>query len=115
MIGAAGVALTITVTGLEAGETHPLASVCVTVYVPLVLIVIELAVDVVDHTLLNPYELERITCPPAQNVVGPFAEITGAAGNGFTVTTVGVEGFEVQPFPSVTVTVYEPAVDTVID
>lgn len=37
------------------------------------------------------------TFPPAQNVNGPEAETVGAAGVGFTVTTVGAEAADVQP------------------
>lgn len=47
--GAAGIEFTVTEIGVEAGEIHPFASVCVTVYVPLLLTVIELAVDPLDH------------------------------------------------------------------
>ena len=46
----------------------------------------------------------RTTLPPAQNVVGPPAEMVGVAGNGFTVTVVPAEGNDVQP-PLVRVTV----------
>lgn len=52
--GAAGIGLTVIVTGAEAGEAHPLPSVCVTVYVPLLLTVMELAVDPLDHKLPDP-------------------------------------------------------------
>lgn len=51
--GAAGMEFTVMVTGAEAGETHPFASVWVTVYVPLLLIVIEFAVDPLDHKLFE--------------------------------------------------------------
>lgn len=77
--------------------------------------VIELAVDPDDHRLLKLYEEFKVVCPPEQNVVGPEAVITGAAGKLFTVTVVGEEGFDVHPFPSVTVTVYEPLVETEIE
>ena len=40
------------------------------------------------HTL-PVAELEvKITFPPSQKVVGPFAEIVGVTGNGFTVTSM---------------------------
>lgn len=55
----------------------------------------------------------KVTEPPAQNVVGPPAVIVGTGGSGFTVTTVGAEVAEHVPFE--TVTVYEPAVETVMD
>jgi len=53
------------------------------------------------------------TLSPAQKVVGPPAEIVGV-GRGLTVTPVVVDAAE-QPFPSVTVTEYEPVAVTVID
>lgn len=53
-IGAAGIGFTVIVTGAEAGETQPFPSVWVTVYVPLLLTVIELAVEPLDHKLLEP-------------------------------------------------------------
>lgn len=52
--------------------------------------------------------------PPVQNVVGPPAVIVGEGGIGFTVTVVPAEGADVQP-DTVTVTVYVPAVVTIID
>jgi hypothetical protein len=49
-------------------------------------------------------ELEvNITLPPAQKVVGPFAEMVGVAGNAFTFTAIELEVAE-QPFPLITVT-----------
>jgi len=55
-----------------------------------------------------------VTEPPAQNAVGPDAVITGCGGTGFAVTTVGADVDE-QPPELVTVTVYEPEADAVID
>lgn len=55
----------------------------------------------------------KVTEPPAQNVVGPLAVITGTGGSAFTITTTGEE-VEVHD-PLETVTVYEPLVETVID
>ena len=49
----------------------------------------------------------RVTEPPAQKVVEPLGVIVGVGGSGLTVTTVAAE-VALQPFPSVTVTVYEP-------
>lgn len=49
--GAAGIGFTVTVTGAEAGETHPFASVCVTVKIPLLLTVMEFEVAPPDHKL----------------------------------------------------------------
>ena len=56
------------------------------------------------HTLLVALVEVSVTLPPAQKVVGPPAEMTGAAGALFTVTTVGAEVAE-QPFTLVTCTV----------
>jgi hypothetical protein len=56
----------------------------------------------------------NVTLPPVQKVTGPLAEIVGALGKGFTVMVdEAVE--DVQPFPSVTLTVYVPAALTVMD
>ncbi len=48
----------------------------------------------------------KTTVPPEQNVVGPLALMVGAAGNGLTVTTVGVEVSLQLPLDDVTV--YDP-------
>jgi hypothetical protein len=56
----------------------------------------------------------RITLPPAQNVVGPFAEIVGADGVGLAEITIEAIG-ETQPFTSVTNNVNVPAFETFID
>src|SRR6266550_912004 len=74
-------------------------------------------IDCVAAPLLHAYdeadEAVRVTAPPAQNVVGPPAVIVGV-GSGLTVTVVAAE-VAVQPFASVTVTVNEPDVLTLID
>lgn len=71
-------------------------------------------VAAVDHVFPLDCDEVRLTEPPVQNVVGPLAEIVGAAGFAFTVTVVGAEVAE-HPFPSVYVTVYAPEVVTLID
>jgi hypothetical protein len=48
-------------------------------------------------------------------VVGPDAEIIGAAGIGFTVTTVAAEAAEVHPLALVWVTVTDWFEETVMD
>ena len=65
-------------------------------YAPLALTVIDWVVSVVDQVF--PVETEDVstTEPPVQNVVGPPAVITGAAGIGFTVTDWDTPGL-VQP------------------
>ena len=55
-----------------------------------------------------------MTEPPAQNVVGPPALITGVDGFALTVTVVAAE-VALQPLAFVTVTLYEPEVVTLID
>ncbi len=49
-----------------------------------------------------------------QKVVGPLAVIVGVVGIEFTVTTVAALAAEVQPL-SITLTVYEPPLVTLID
>jgi hypothetical protein len=55
----------------------------------------------------------KVTEPPAQKVVAPPAEIVGVAGAAFTTTLVAEEVAEQVPLE--TLTVYDPAVETVID
>ena len=45
----------------------------------------------------------KVTEPPAQNVVGPLAVITGTGGSGFTVMIVAAETDEHDPLEAVTV------------
>lgn len=56
------------------------------------------------HVLPVALDELSVTLPPWQNVIGPLAETVGVAGSGFTVTVVEAVD-EVQPFPSVTLTV----------
>jgi hypothetical protein len=44
------------------------------------------------------------TDPPVQNVVGPPADMVGADGIAFTVTTTGDEDGDSQPLPFVCIT-----------
>jgi len=73
-------------------------------------------IDCVVAPLLQAYDAAEddvsVTEPPAQNVVGPPAVIAGA-GSGLTVTLAGAD-VALQP-AFVTVTVYVPPVETVID
>src|SRR5205085_2757446 len=66
----------------------------------------------VDHRYDTPPDAVSVTLPPAQNVVAPLGVIV-AVGSGLTVTECDA-GADVQPFPSVVVTVYVPEVETVI-
>lgn len=71
-------------------------------------------VSPVDQTFpLTALEV-RVTLCPWQKVVGPEAEIVGVEGSGFTVNTTGADSV-VHPEPSVTETVYEPEVLTIIE
>jgi hypothetical protein len=57
-----------------------------------------------DQSQLAAAPAVSVTLPPAQNVVGPFAVTTGAAGV-VTVTLMAFETAETQPFASVAVAV----------
>lgn len=65
-----------------------------------------------DHMYAVLGDDVKVTEPPVQKVVGPLAVIVGVGGNAFTVTTCDAAAL-VQP-KAVTVSVYVPAVDTVI-
>ena len=71
---------------------------------------VAIAVLAEDHTGLVAVVLNNVV-PPIHTEDVPV--IAAVVGSGFTVTTVGAEVTE-QPFASVTVTVYEPAVETVV-
>ena len=64
--------------------------------------------------LPEPADDVNVTDPPEQNVVEPPAVIVGADGVVFTVTVVPADDGEVHE-PEVVVTVYVPAVETVIE
>src|ERR1043165_8246006 len=92
---------------------QPSAFVTVTEYEPALDTVIDCVVAPVDQAYELADEAVSVTEPPAQNVVAPFGEIVGV-GSGLTVTVVAAE-VAVQPFASVTVTLYEPEAFTAID
>ena len=56
-----------------------------------------------DHRYEADAGAVRVTLPPAQNVVGPDAVMTGVAGGGVTATATGDEVAE-HAFDPVTVT-----------
>ena len=70
-------------------------------------------IDWLFHTIPVACDEVSVTLPPLQNMVGPLAEMVGAAGVGFTVTVIAFEVAE-QPFDFVTVTLYVPDVVTVV-
>jgi len=103
--------LTVTTVGEELTVHVPLDTV--TEYEPLWLTLIDWLIAPFDHVLPEALEDVNITEPPEQNVVGPLALIVGVVGTVFTVTVVGLEDAEQDPFD--TVTEYEPFWLTVID
>ena len=79
-IVAVGFGLAVTTWGALVA-VQPLASVTVTLKLPLVLTVIDVVVAPLDHRYdTPPPEAVSVTLPPAQNVVGPFALMVGVAG-----------------------------------
>src|SRR3989338_2618222 len=97
MVGVAGVGFTVTVSLIEFPEEQPF-SITSTVKFPEVVTVMNCVVSPVDHKLSVADDEVRTTDPPAQNVVGPLAEMVGVAGVGFTVTFSAIEFPEEQPF-----------------
>ena len=56
----------------------------------------------------------KVTLPPAQKVVGPPAVIVGIPGKAFTVTIVATDDALWHPLAFATLTLYAPAVVTLI-
>ncbi|NBS91855.1 hypothetical protein EBS67_17975 [bacterium] len=98
------------------GDAQPLTSVAITVYDPAVVAVYVEPVPTDVDPLLQEYDIPPLdvksTLPPEQKVVAPPAVIV-AIGKALTVTTVATL-VAVQPFASVTCTVYDPAVVVVM-
>lgn len=97
IVGALGMVLTVTVVAAEGADVHPF-TVCVTVKLPAVETVIDCVVAPFDHKLPVAALEVRVTLPPVQKVVGPLAEIVGAAGSGRISTYWEAEAGEVHPF-----------------
>jgi hypothetical protein len=112
IVGTVGKAFTVTLVATEVAEQKPLLTV--TEYDPELLTVIDCVVAPVDHVFPVAEDDVKMTEPPAQNVVGPLAEIVGVAGVGFTVMVSTLELPEEHPF-MITSTVYIPEAETVID
>jgi hypothetical protein len=90
IVGALGNGFTVMVD--EAVEdVQPLPSVTFTVYVPAALTVMDCVVAPVLHVFPVALDDVSVILFPAQKVVGPLAETTGALGNVFTVTVVLAE------------------------
>src|SRR5512140_1196090 len=111
MVGVAGSGLTETRCAAEVAE-QPCASVTVALYVPAAETVIDCVVAPVDQRFPVNADEVRVIVEPAQNEAGPL--MVGVAGVGLTVTTWAADVAE-QPLASVTVTLYEPPAETVID
>ena len=92
-----GVGITVIVVAAEV-VVQPFPSVYVTLIVPGVETVIVELVCVVDHTLFVAYEEVKSTEDPAQMVVGPEAEITGAVAGTKMVTVVNSVDWHPAPF-----------------
>ena len=75
---------------------------------------ISAVVSIVFQIMLLVMLEVKVTEFPTQNVVAPLAVITGAIGFGSTIISIGSETAE-QPAPLDTVTVYKPALVTVIE
>ena len=85
-----GTLATVTVIVFEGREVQP-PVVCVTVYVPEVVTVMDCVVAPFDQVFPVATEEVSTTLPPAHTVVGPLAEMVGAAGPAVTSTTVAAE------------------------
>ncbi len=96
IVGAGGSGLVVTVIPADGGLVHP-SRVCVTVYVPAVLALIETVVSVLLHRLPTVADEVSVTLSPTQKVVGPPAVIVGAGGIGLTTTTTVSDEGLVQP------------------
>jgi len=111
MVGVAGGAFAVTANAVEVAE-HPVAFVTVTVNEPAADTVIDCVVAPVDQTFPVAEDDVSVMVLPVQNELGPL--MVGVAGGGFAVTAKAAD-VALQPLALVTVTVYEPAADTVID
>jgi archaellum component FlaF (FlaF/FlaG flagellin family) len=98
---AVGIAFAVTTVGAEVA-LQPLASVTVTLTLPLELAMIDAVVAPVDQRYEAPLDAVSVTLPPAQKLVGPLAVML-AIGAAFTVTDIGAP-VAVQPSALVTVT-----------
>jgi hypothetical protein len=111
MVGVAGGAFAVTAKAVDVA-LQPLALVTVTVNEPAADTVIDCVVAPVDQRLPVSEDDVSVIVLPVQKDAGPV--MVGVAGGAFAVTANAVEVAE-QPLAFVTVTVNEPAADTVID
>ena len=111
MVGVAGSGLETTEKAADVAE-QPAALVTVTVYEPAAETVIDCVTAPVDQRLPVNDEEVNVMLLPAQKEAGPL--IVGVVAAALAVTANAAEVAE-QPLASVTFTVNEPAVETVID
>ena len=109
--GVDGFALTVTVVAADIA-LQPLAFVTITPYEPELVTLIDCVVAPFDQRYPVDSGAVSVTEPPAQNVVGPPAVITGVDGRALTV--IVVVAVALQPLAFVIVTLYVPAVVTSI-
>ena len=76
--------------------------------------VIDLVVSPFDHSYESALLDVRVTNPPGQNDVGPLDEIVGTGPLAEVETVTGEETIDT-PLEFVTRTVYDPALDTVME
>ena len=111
MVGVAGAAFAATTNAVEVAEQPP-ALVTVTEYEPAAETAMDCVVAPVDQRFPVADDEVRVIVRPAQNDVGPLMVGVAAAGLDVMATAADVA---LQPPAFVTVTLYEPAVETVID
>ena len=111
IVGVAGTAPAVTTNAAEVPEQPP-GLVTVTVYEPAAETVIDCVVAWFDQRFPVREEEVRVIVAPGQKELGPL--MVGDAPFGVAVTAKGADVAE-QPLASFTVTVYEPAAETVID
>jgi len=112
IVGVAGVGFTVTVSLLEFPEEQPFAIIS-TENKPEAETVMDCVVAPFDQRLPVADDEVKTTEPPEQNVVDPLAVIVGTVGNAFTVIPIGDDIAEQKPL--LTVTEYDPEVETVMD
>ena len=107
-----GSGLTVTFTDADV-VPHPASLRALTQYEPGCVTVIDWVVAPFDHWYDGAEDDVSVTDPPAQNVVGPDAVITGTGGGSLT-TMARVFDVLAQPLEFVTVTLYDPEVLTLM-
>jgi hypothetical protein len=104
-----GSGFTLTFTGAETAVQPPL--VMFTVYVPAVVTMIDCVVAPFDQRYDAAGSAVSVTLPPSQNVVGPLGVTFAVGVESMVIACVSVP---LQPFASVTVTLYVSDVVTLM-